>query len=325
MSSNTPCDTKKCTKCNQDKPLTEFGNKVAGRKRADCKVCHRVFKNKWKERNPERHAATRAAYLEKNKEATAIKRKIREAAQRLESRERTRLKREAAKQERLEKSTAAAILKQEQIQKEMQERRDRTEMQCGICCAVKPVSEFYSQVTGTKYTKCKKCHNVIVMQRRNANEAIKEHYRLRRKKWMTENPPNKAERAEYMKRWNEDRKAKGTKKSRKRGNKIVHNLRNRMRKIIKTKGARGSALIGCTGQFLQRHIEAQFTKGMTWANYGQWHVDHIIPCAAFDHSDPDQVRQCWNWQNLRPLWAADNLAKSDTITHPQQHLALSFL
>jgi hypothetical protein len=62
---------------------------------------------------------------------------------------------------------------------------------------------------------------------------------------------------------------------------------------------------------------------MRWDNHGQrWHIDHIIPCAAFDHSKPDEVALCWNWQNLRPEWAAANQRKSATITEPQQHLAL---
>jgi hypothetical protein len=56
---------------------------------------------------------------------------------------------------------------------------------------------------------------------------------------------------------------------------------------------------------------------MSWGNYGLhgWHVDHIIPCASFDLTDPEQQRQCFHYTNLQPLWAEDNLRKSDKLPH----------
>ena len=48
---------------------------------------------------------------------------------------------------------------------------------------------------------------------------------------------------------------------------------------------------------------------MSWENMGEWHLDHIRPCASFDLTDPDQQRQCFHYSNLQPLWASDNLSK----------------
>jgi hypothetical protein len=48
---------------------------------------------------------------------------------------------------------------------------------------------------------------------------------------------------------------------------------------------------------------------MSWDNYGKWHVDHIRPCASFDLSDKEQVLQCFNWRNLQPMWASENMSK----------------
>jgi len=112
------------------------------------------------------------------------------------------------------------------------------------------------------------------------------------------------------------------------GYKVQCNLRNRLKDIMKSAKRGGwtsySNLTGCTSQELAAHIEKQFAKGMTWANYGidGWHVDHIMPCSKFDHTNDLHVKQCWHYTNLRPLWAKDNLTKSNTVTHPQLQLIL---
>lgn len=60
---------------------------------------------------------------------------------------------------------------------------------------------------------------------------------------------------------------------------------------------------------LMEHLERQFTPDMSWDNYGDWHVDHIAPCASFDMTDDRQFAECWAMSNLRPLSAMDNIRK----------------
>ncbi len=57
---------------------------------------------------------------------------------------------------------------------------------------------------------------------------------------------------------------------------------------------------------------------MSWENYGkgdngrgmqEWHIDHIKPCASFDLSKPEQQKLCFNYTNLQPLWAEENMKK----------------
>lgn len=71
------------------------------------------------------------------------------------------------------------------------------------------------------------------------------------------------------------------------------------------------ALLGYTIEDLQRHIERQFTKGMSWERFrdGSIHIDHIVPQAAFDLTSDEQWRTCWCLSNLRPCWAKENLRK----------------
>jgi len=68
-------------------------------------------------------------------------------------------------------------------------------------------------------------------------------------------------------------------------------------------------ILGCSLSFLKDYLESKFQSGMTWENYGKWHIDHIRPCASFDLSDPKQQRICFHYTNLQPLWAEDNVKK----------------
>ena len=73
-------------------------------------------------------------------------------------------------------------------------------------------------------------------------------------------------------------------------------------------------LIGCSVEELKQHLESQFRDGMSWENYGTtWHIDHIIPCTAFDMTDEEQQRTCFNYKNLQPLLAEENLLKNDLL------------
>lgn len=51
---------------------------------------------------------------------------------------------------------------------------------------------------------------------------------------------------------------------------------------------------------------------MSWDNYGDWHIDHRKPCSLFDLSKKSEQLKCFNYTNLQPLWAIDNLRKSKT-------------
>ena len=89
------------------------------------------------------------------------------------------------------------------------------------------------------------------------------------------------------------------------------------------KDGRTFELIGCTGAELADHIEKQFKRGMTWENYGSaWHVDHITPLSYFDMSNLDDQRRAWNWQNLRPLPAIQNITEGNKRGECQTFLPL---
>lgn len=75
------------------------------------------------------------------------------------------------------------------------------------------------------------------------------------------------------------------------------------------------SLVGCTPSELVAHLERLFKPGMTWENYGLhgWHVDHKMPCKAFDLTKPEEQKKCFHYTNLQPLWAKENWTKSAKI------------
>lgn len=89
---------------------------------------------------------------------------------------------------------------------------------------------------------------------------------------------------------------------------IHHALTGTIKKVGST-----IELIGCTIEQLKSHLESLFTEGMSWDNYGQWHIDHYYPCSFFILTDYQEQKFCFHYTNLRPLWAKDNMSKNDKL------------
>jgi hypothetical protein len=70
-------------------------------------------------------------------------------------------------------------------------------------------------------------------------------------------------------------------------------------------------MLGYSSNDLKRHMELLFLDGMSWENWGEWHIDHKIPVSKFDKETPMTIVN--NLNNLQPLWALDNLSKSNKI------------
>jgi hypothetical protein len=95
-------------------------------------------------------------------------------------------------------------------------------------------------------------------------------------------------------------------------NAIRANIRDSLHRKGLDKKERGwEKLVGYTIKDFMTHIEKQFQTGMTWDNYGKWHIDHIIPVVRFKFTSTDDIefKKCWALTNLQPLWAIDNLRK----------------
>ena len=213
--------------------------------------------------------------------------------------------------------------------------------QCVMCGEIKPLDSFYknSHCRLGRMHRCKSCHNAITVEWKKTNKErftayCKKYYRRRHPK---KKPPtdqeledrkakDRARRNASRKKRNEKRKAENPeawrkrqreKKRRKRANprnRVAGNLRRRIRIALNVQycSEHTAELLGCSSEEFRHHLEAGFTDGMTWDNYGEWHIDHIVPCAKFDLTQESHRRRCFHWSNMQPLWAHDNLSKQST-------------
>lgn len=125
-----------------------------------------------------------------------------------------------------------------------------------------------------------------------------------------------------VRKWKEDNKDKVRKQAairarERRKTDPLYVLRNNLSRRIRenlTNGYKSEStrkIIGCTIQELKIHLENKFTDGMTWENYGEWHIDHIVPI-SFAKTD-EEVYKLNHYTNFQPLWWWDNLKKSNKV------------
>lgn len=99
---------------------------------------------------------------------------------------------------------------------------------------------------------------------------------------------------------------------------IIHNLRNRIRLVLKgkSKSKKTLELLGCSLEELKNHLEKQFKSNMSWKNYGKekgcWSIDHIYPLSKC-HSI-EEIEKMNHYTNLQPLWHwEENIKKGNKI------------
>jgi hypothetical protein len=147
---------------------------------------------------------------------------------------------------------------------------------------------------------------------RKYREQNKDKVLIRSKKWREEN-------LQYSKEYFQKNKSKINKKicDRKKIDflfKISSLYRSKLNKILsKSKDKSTFEIIGCSPIFLKEHLEKQFKEGMSWDNHGLfgWHIDHIIPLSSA--KTEEELYKLCHYTNLQPLWAKDNLKKSNKI------------
>lgn len=208
---------------------------------------------------------------------------------------------------------------------------------CSRCGQEKNISEFYkdkSRPDGFSY-KCKKCADDINKNWKQKNPDTAKEAVAR---WFKNNPTKNREAVRRYKAAHKDMVEERAKKYRKehpeknretsaryrrtlRGN-LNKRMATRMGESLKGVKARRTweSLVGYTVDDLKKHLEKQFKDGMSWDNYGQWHIDHKIPVSAHNFTKAEDIdfQKCWSLKNLQPMWSRDNLKKKDKLSAPFQ-------
>ena len=102
--------------------------------------------------------------------------------------------------------------------------------------------------------------------------------------------------------------------------KMASRLRQRLCVAIKNGHKAGSAVndLGCSIKQFKQYLSKQFQDGMTWKNYGEWQIDHILPLSHFNLGTRAQFLKACHYTNLQPLWKIDNLRKGNRIQGDRQ-------
>lgn len=211
-----------------------------------------------------------------------------------------------------------------------------------IKCSIDKNEEFFPKLGNI----CKECKSLYIKEyyKKNKNDILekeKKRYQDNREykieKQMLYDSTRKEEKSLYLKEYRKNNK-ENLQDKRKRYNeinkeRIKKTRRNRYKERVETdlnfklskihrnilkrilrykKHESTSDLLGYTSIELRENIESKFKDGMSWDNYGEWEIDHIIPVSSFDLENtlPSIVNSL---DNLQPLWKIENIKKSNHV------------
>lgn len=274
---------KKCTKCNIEKKLEEFSKCKAAKDglSCQCKSCVKEYGKEYYKSNIEK----RREYIKKNED------KIKEQRNRYEKENIEKIK---------ERNKEYRKANADKISKRTKEYRKANAKN------IKESRDKYYKANSDKINEQNKIY------RESNKELLKEKRKEYDKKYRSKNK-------DFYKKYHNNRFKH--KRETDPLYKLSHNIRVRTNAAFKgcgwTKPA-NKKMLGCEYENAKTYLESMFLNGMGWDNYGLWHIDHIIPLSSAK-CESELIKLC-HYSNLQPLWAKDNLSKSDKIIEKQLKL-----
>lgn len=152
------------------------------------------------------------------------------------------------------------------------------------------------------------------------------HYQDNREYYIKKTKNNREKNIEMYRKLESDYQKRNLKKiiqkrKERMNNDSVYAMRERVRCLIKqsirkkgySKKTETYKILGCDYHEFKKHIEKQFTKGMSWDNRKEWHIDHIVPISSAKNEK--EVIELNHFTNLRPMWACENIKKSNKMEY----------
>ena len=193
---------------------------------------------------------------------------------------------------------------------------------CSQCKIEKELNEFNpnkDRKSGYR-SECKECRRAYVREYKRRNrESVNERQRDYKKKVKNNGGPlnnkrqplteseKKSRRSLYSTKYNINRKSNDPLY------KLITNLRSRIGTSIKqvgfSKKSKTQDILGISFIDFKVYIEKLFQEGMNWDNYGDWHLDHIVPISLA--KSEKEVYELNHYTNFQPLWEFDNLSKGN--------------
>jgi len=213
---------------------------------------------------------------------------------------------------------------------------------CKTCQEEKSLLEFYPEKRRKDglSSSCKMCKKqYYIDNKEKITEDRKFYYRENVDKVKEYQKKYNSENKDKRKQYNQENSKKVNKRKRERmkidpSYQMREVLRTRFKDLVKdgyidytgSKTKRSQELLGCSLKTFKVYIEKQFEEGMSFENHGidTWHYDHIKPLSSFDLSKEQEQVKAFHYTNFQPLWAKDNLMKSNKMeneywcarTHP---------
>jgi hypothetical protein len=192
------------------------------------------------------------------------------------------------------------------------------ERKCTKCGETKPLDQFYLNCYGRNgpCNDCVKAKNRAYYEARKATIAAK-HAERRQQGHQVDvgalerrrERPREERYAERRAKVNENKRERHAQNPEVRAKIYVE---TKLRRALRDQTETLAELVGCSVDMFYDWIEYQLVEGMTMDNYGEvWSYDHVIPRSAFNFLDPEEVKKCNHWSNMRPIMCNENSIKNN--------------
>lgn len=346
-------DKKTCSKCNQTLSIDNFGliNKSKGYRRGDCKECCKKISRSYYKTNRKKLLLQKKSYAQTNKEKIAEKNKAYYEANKESFKEYQKDYIKTNKEKITKQRKAFREANREKLKKKQKEYYEANKEK--IAAKVKKARKEKNKVKILERQKAKKAKEKAKEKAKKAKEkerelkkayrekTAKQRERERKQAYYKKNKEKILKRCKTYREANKEKIADYHKAYFKVNSKKAYNYISQRRKsdplfrlnlayrrscyrafqsIGEKKNNKSLKLLGLkTWQELCEHLSKQFhdhpktAEEMTLDNHGfyGWHIDHIIPLSSAK-TEEDIIKLC-HYTNLQPLWAEDNLSKSNKI------------